>query len=56
MSTRADLEWRERSDPEISISAVVGGHKEDFKGNIIGERFGKYLLVGEIATGGSAHR
>lgn len=51
---RADLEWSERSDPEISIGAVVGAHPEEFKGNIIGERFGKYLLVGEIAAGGMA--
>jgi serine/threonine protein kinase len=54
MATRADLEWSERSDPEISIGAVVRAHTEDFKVNIIGERFGKYLLVGEIASGGMA--
>src|SRR3954462_6686154 len=54
MPTRADLEWSERSDPEISIGAMVGAHTEDFKVNIIGERFGKYLLVGEIAAGGMA--
>ncbi|HZJ67244.1 MAG TPA: serine/threonine-protein kinase, partial [Kofleriaceae bacterium] len=27
---------------------------DEFKGNIVGERFGKYLLVGEIAIGGMA--
>lgn len=54
MSMRADLEWEEPSDPEISIGALTGGHSEDFKANIIGERFGKYLLVGEIAVGGMA--
>lgn len=50
---RADLEWNEPSEPEISIG-TLGARADDFKGNIIGERFGKYLLVGEIAVGGMA--
>jgi serine/threonine protein kinase len=54
MSTQADREWNELSDPEISIGAVTAGHGDDLKANIIGERFGKYLLVGEIAVGGMA--
>ncbi|MEO7734630.1 MAG: serine/threonine-protein kinase, partial [Kofleriaceae bacterium] len=54
MSTRANLEWSERSDPEISIGVELGAHTEDVKGNIIGERFGRYLLIGEIAAGGMA--
>jgi serine/threonine protein kinase len=54
MSTRANLEWSDRSDPEISIGVELGAHMEDVKGNLIGERFGKYLLIGEIAAGGMA--
>lgn len=54
MSRNADFEWRESSEPEISVGALVGARADDFKGNIIGERFGKYLLVGEIAVGGMA--
>jgi serine/threonine protein kinase len=44
----------EMSEPEISVGAFIQPHVEEFKGNIIGERFGKYLLVGEIAVGGMA--
>lgn len=44
----------ELSEPEISIGSIIQAHSEDFAGNIIGERFGKYLLVGEIAVGGMA--
>jgi serine/threonine protein kinase len=44
----------ELSEPEISVGTLIQAHAEDFKGNIIGERFGKYLLVGEIAVGGMA--
>jgi eukaryotic-like serine/threonine-protein kinase len=46
------------SDPEISIAAIsavepaAGGESADR--NVIGERFGKYLLVGELAVGGMA--
>jgi serine/threonine protein kinase len=54
MVMRANPEWSERSDPEISIGVDLGGHTEDVKGSIIGERFGKYLLIGEIAAGGMA--
>lgn len=48
-SRRDDL-----SEPEISIGTIIQAHSEDFASNIIGERFGKYLLVGEIAVGGMA--
>jgi serine/threonine-protein kinase len=46
--------WDELSEPEISIGTLIQAHSEDLTGNIIGERFGKYLLVGEIAVGGMA--
>jgi serine/threonine protein kinase len=49
-----DARLDELSEPEISIGTLIHAHAEDFKGNIIGERFGKYLLVGEIAVGGMA--
>ncbi|HET7501304.1 MAG TPA: serine/threonine-protein kinase [Kofleriaceae bacterium] len=43
------------SEPEISVSAVMDAHADELKAsNLVGERFGKYLLVGEIATGGMA--
>src|SRR5439155_546565 len=55
MSKPQDARWGdELSEPEISIGTLIQAHAEDFKGNIIGERFGKYLLVGEIAVGGMA--
>src|ERR1051325_7753776 len=54
MTKSQDARWDEPSEPEISIGALIQAHAEDFKGNIIGERFGKYLLVGEIAVGGMA--
>jgi eukaryotic-like serine/threonine-protein kinase len=54
MSKHAGLEWSEPSEPEISVGALIGTRVDDFKGNVIGERFGKYLLVGEIAVGGMA--
>src|SRR5258706_5806344 len=54
MSKRADIGWNEPSEPEISVGAIIGARADDFKGNIIGERFGKYLLVAEIAVGGMA--
>jgi serine/threonine protein kinase len=54
MTKPQDARWDEPSEPEISIGALIQAHAEDFKGNIIGERFGKYLLVGEIAVGGMA--
>jgi serine/threonine protein kinase len=44
----------ELSEPEISVGGFIQARVEEFKGNIIGERFGKYLLVGEIAVGGMA--
>jgi serine/threonine protein kinase len=51
---RADIDWNEPSEPEISIGSHVVSKPDEFKGNIVGERFGKYLLVGEIAVGGMA--
>src|SRR6185503_18528870 len=53
MTMRADVEWNEPSEPEISIGSMIS-RSDEFKGNIVGERFGKYLLVGEIAIGGMA--
>jgi serine/threonine-protein kinase len=41
------------SDPEISVAVLRPEAGED--GPLRGERFGKYLLVGELATGGMAH-
>src|SRR4051812_36616528 len=54
MTKLQDGRWDELSEPEISIGTLIQAHSEDFTGNIIGERFGKYLLVGEIAVGGMA--
>jgi serine/threonine protein kinase len=54
MTKLDDGRRNELSEPEISIGTLIQGHSEDFAGNIIGERFGKYLLVGEIAVGGMA--
>jgi serine/threonine protein kinase len=54
MPKHAEFGWDEPSEPEISVGALLRAHAEDFKGNVIGERFGKYLLVGEIAVGGMA--
>ena len=54
MTKLQDARWDEPSEPEISIGTLIQAHAEDFTGNIIGERFGKYLLVGEIAVGGMA--
>src|SRR5689334_5134268 len=43
------------SEPEISVTAVMESPASTLQhGNILGERFGKYLLIGEIATGGMA--
>jgi serine/threonine protein kinase len=54
MTKLEDSPGNELSEPEISIGTILQAHSEDFTGNIIGERFGKYLLVGEIAVGGMA--
>src|SRR5678816_1762654 len=54
MAKLQDARIEELSEPEISVGSLIQAHVEDFKGNIIGERFGKYLLVGEIAVGGMA--
>lgn len=54
MTKLEDSPRDELSEPEISIGTIIQAHSEDFTGNIIGERFGKYLLVGEIAVGGMA--
>jgi hypothetical protein len=45
----------EPSDPEISIASErPAGEPEPLESNIVGERFGKYLIVGELAVGGMA--
>src|SRR5690349_10426802 len=54
MTKLEDSRRHELSEPEISIGTIIQAHSEDFGNNIIGERFGKYLLVGEIAVGGMA--
>ena len=54
MTKPQNASWNEPSEPEISIGTLIQAHAEDFTGNIVGERFGKYLLVGEIAVGGMA--
>src|ERR1041384_5991885 len=54
MTKLQDARVEELSEPEISVGAAIQARAEEFKGNIIGERFGKYLLVGEIAVGGMA--
>jgi serine/threonine protein kinase len=54
LAMRSDIELSEASEPEISIGSHIGRQADEFKGNIVGERFGKYLLVGEIAVGGMA--
>jgi serine/threonine-protein kinase len=54
MTKLEDGRRNELSEPEISIGTIIQAHSEDFEGNIIGERFGKYLLIGEIAVGGMA--
>ncbi|HEY5938095.1 MAG TPA: protein kinase [Kofleriaceae bacterium] len=47
-------------EPEISVSALRVAQSEEVPvvetddSNVVGERFGKYLLVGEVATGGMA--
>ncbi len=54
MTKLQDGRWDELSEPEISIGTIIQAHSEDLTGNLVGERFGKYLLVGEIAVGGMA--
>jgi eukaryotic-like serine/threonine-protein kinase len=54
MTKLQDARLEDLSEPEISVGAAIQARTEEFKGNIIGERFGKYLLVGEIAVGGMA--
>ncbi|HEY0476871.1 MAG TPA: serine/threonine-protein kinase [Kofleriaceae bacterium] len=55
MSRRSDSLRDEPSDPEISVSAVIQSQAEEFRDcTIVGERFGRYQLVGEIAVGGMA--
>jgi serine/threonine-protein kinase len=48
-------EWDD-DEPEISIDTAVSKirvHDAD-DSNLVGERFGKYLIIGELATGGMA--
>jgi eukaryotic-like serine/threonine-protein kinase len=55
MTKHPEFGWDEPSDPEISVGTMIQAPPENYTGgNIIGERFGKYLLVGEIAVGGMA--
>jgi serine/threonine-protein kinase len=55
MTKHPDPRWEEGSAPEISVSAIIEAHADDLRNiNVVGERFGKYLLVGEIAMGGMA--
>jgi serine/threonine-protein kinase len=46
------------SDPEISIAPISGVRSVEVAApideNLVGERFGKYLIVGELAVGGMA--
>ena len=45
----------EPSDPEISIASErLAAEPEPVDTNIVGERFGKYLILGELAVGGMA--
>jgi len=51
-----ELATTDPSDPEISLSALeklTDGPSEDHR-PIVGEQFGKYVLVGEIGVGGMA--
>jgi eukaryotic-like serine/threonine-protein kinase len=57
--TDSDRQWDDQSEPEISIDSdikLIGGG--DATGaadlDVVGERFGKYLIVGELAVGGMA--
>src|ERR1041384_630526 len=55
MAKRPDQRSSDLSDPEISVTEVREAHPEEPAPTVIaGERFGKYLLVGEIAVGGMA--
>jgi len=55
MSEHPDIRWDDLLEPEISVSAVMDVPIEELGvQELTGERFGKYLLVGEIATGGMA--
>jgi eukaryotic-like serine/threonine-protein kinase len=58
MTDPGNPEWEEEaSEPEISVSAVMRAHGDDVLAGdaaLSGERFGKYLLVGELAVGGMA--
>ncbi|MGE0398280.1 MAG: serine/threonine protein kinase [Kofleriaceae bacterium] len=56
MTTQTSWE-SEPSEPEISIAPIASDRPAEPRGAepaIIGERFGKYLIVGEIAVGGMA--
>lgn len=48
-------QWaREQSEPEISIDARAKLAEEQPAVDIVGERFGKYFIIGELAVGGMA--
>jgi eukaryotic-like serine/threonine-protein kinase len=48
--------FADKSDPEISVTALLpeDDGADHNAAPLVGERFGKYLLVGELATGGMA--
>src|ERR1043165_10043496 len=51
----SDVQPDQMSEPEISVTTVMEAPASTLQhSNIVGERFGKYLLIGEIATGGMA--
>src|ERR1044071_5425559 len=51
----SDVQPDEMSEPEISVTTVMEAPASTLQhSNILGERFGKYLLIGEVATGGMA--
>ncbi|NVB80311.1 MAG: serine/threonine protein kinase [Kofleriaceae bacterium] len=57
MRNQPDQEWwpdSEGSDPEIRIDPEQSGIDDIGASHLIAERFGKYLIVGELALGGMA--
>src|ERR1044071_4623435 len=55
MARDSDVQPDEMGEPEISVTEVMEAHASTLQqSSILGERFGKYLLIGEVATGGMA--
>lgn len=55
MARDSHVQLDETGEPEISVTEVMEAHASTLEqGTILGERFGKYLLIGEVATGGMA--